>query len=126
MYGLEFLSLVQVRFVIIAAFFGIVFDLVTGVANAAMHHELSSEKMRIGLWHKCGFIACIILGIYLEWVQQIVDLVTYTGFELPTTIAVCAFIIITEAVSIYENIRKMSPEVSTGPLDVLHHEDVEK
>jgi phage-related holin len=126
MYGLEFLSTVQVRFVIIAAFIGIMFDLITGVANAAMHKELSSEKMRIGLWHKCGFTACIILGIYLEWVEQIIDLSSYTGFELPTTIAVCVFIILIEARSNYENIRKMSPEITKSPLEVLHEEDNDK
>ena len=121
--GFEFLMITQTRLLILAACLGMCFDFLSGFANACMHHEVSSEKMRIGLWHKLGFLGCIALGIYIEWLQGISDIASYIGVELPTTAAICIVICVIEIVSIYENIKKINPQVVKTPLDVLHNED---
>lgn len=32
----------------------IAIDYITGLMKAAMQHDISSEKMRLGLWHKAA------------------------------------------------------------------------
>ena len=46
-----------VPFAITAIF--IIMDYGTGAANAIMHNQMSSEKMRNGLWHKFTYIIVI-------------------------------------------------------------------
>ena len=103
---------------IVAAF--VVMDLATGVMQAVSNKTLDSTKMRAGLWHKCGFIMVIILAALVEWAMQFIDL----GFTLPLFVPVCAFIILTEIVSIFENVCKLSPELANSKLAQLFSIDV--
>ena len=103
---------------IVVAF--VMMDLVTGVMQAVANKTLDSTKMRAGLWHKCGFIMVIILAALVEWSMQFVDL----GFTLPLLIPVCVFIILTEIVSIFENVCKLSPELANSKLAQLFNVDV--
>lgn len=104
--------------VIICAF--VVMDLVTGVMQAVANKTLDSTKMRAGLWHKCGFIMIVVLAALVEWAMQFVDL----GFTLPLFVPVCVFIILTEIVSIFENVCKLSPELANSKLAQLFNIDV--
>lgn len=103
---------------IVAAF--VVMDLVTGVTQAVANKTLDSTKMRAGLWHKCGFIMAVILAALVEWAMQFIDL----GFTLPMFVPVCVFIILTEIVSIFENICLLSPELANSKLAQLFNIDV--
>lgn len=103
---------------IVAAF--IVMDLATGIAQAIANKTLDSTKMRAGGWHKCGFIAIIILAALVEWAMRYIDL----GFTLPLFIPVCVFIILTEIVSIFENVCKLSPELGNTKLAQLFNIEV--
>lgn len=103
--------LVANRLFIIAACLGILFDIVSGFLLAVKNGTVSSEKMRLGLWHKSGFIGLIVLAIYLQWVQGIADISTYLPFELPTVFAVCTYIVMTEVISILENLKGFTPEI---------------
>lgn len=92
---------------------GIVFllaliDYVTGVVNAIMHGELSSEKMRKGLGHKFTYLAIICVALIVEYGSDYIDL----GIELPVFIPVCAGICLIEITSIMENCVKINPELS--------------
>lgn len=98
---------------IVAAF--VVMDLVSGIMQAVANKTLDSTKMRDGLWHKCGFIMATILAALVEWAMQFVDL----GFTLPLFVPVCVFIILTEIVSIFENVCKLSPELADSKLAQL-------
>lgn len=96
--------------------FFIVADYVTGVMKAVKNKELDSVKMRLGLWHKSGFIGAMALGYAC---QLCVDY----GL-LPTSFnavfgGVCAYVIITEAISIFENLCSLSPELRNSPLAAL-------
>ena len=103
---------------IVAAF--IVMDLVTGIMQAVANKTLDSTKMRAGGWHKCGFIMVTILAALVEWTMQFVDL----GFTLPLFVPVCVFIVLTEIVSIFENVCQLSPELANSKLAQLFNIDV--
>ena len=92
---------------------GIVFllvliDSVTGVVNAVMHGELSSERMRQGLGHKFAYLAVICVALIVEYGSDYIDL----GIELPVFIPVCVGICLIEITSIMENCVKINPELS--------------
>ena len=92
---------------------GIVFllvliDYVTGVVNAIMHGELSSERMRQGLGHKFAYLAMICVALIVEYGSDYINL----GIELPVFLPVCAGICLIEITSIMENCVKINPELS--------------
>lgn len=94
---------------------GIVFllvliDFVTGVVNAIMHGELSSEKMREGLGHKFTYLAVICVALIVEYGSDYINL----GIELPVFIPVCASVCLIEITSIMENCIKINPELSSS------------
>lgn len=103
---------------IVAAF--VVMDLATGIMQAVANKTLDSTKMRDGLWHKCGFVMVAILAALVEWAMQFIDL----GFTLPLFVPVCVFIILTEIVSIFENVCKLSPELADSKLAQLFNIEV--
>ena len=103
---------------IVAAF--VMMDLATGIMQAVANRALDSTKMRDGLWHKCGFILVVILAALVEWTMQFIDL----GFTLPLFVPVCVFIILTEIVSIFENVCKLSPELADSKLARLFNIEV--
>lgn len=103
---------------IVATF--VVLDLVTGVMQAVATKTLDSTKMRAGLWHKCGFIMAVVLAALVEWAMQFIDL----GFTLPLFVPVCVFISLTEIVSIFENVCKLSPELANSKLAQLFNIEV--
>lgn len=85
----------------------IIMDYGTGVANAIMHHQISSGKMRNGLWHKFAYIVVICTAILIEWGAQWLDL----GFDLPLVAPVLISIALIEITSILENCVKINPEL---------------
>lgn len=91
---------------------GIVFSLVlidyiTGVVNAIMHGELSSEKMRQGLGHKFAYLAVICVALIVEYGSDYINL----GIDLPVFIPVCIGICLIEITSIMENCVKINPDL---------------
>lgn len=94
---------------------GIVFllaliDYITGVVNAIMHGELSSEKMRQGLGHKFAYFAVITAALIVEYGSDYINL----GIELPVFIPVCVSVCLIEITSIMENCVKINPELSSS------------
>lgn len=98
----------------------IALDLLTGFTQAVANKTVNSTKMRDGLWHKCGFVLTMLLAAMIEWTMRYIDL----GFTLPLFVPVCVFIILTEIVSIFENICKLSPELAGSKLAAIFKIDV--
>lgn len=91
---------------------GIVFllvliDYMTGVVNAVMHSELSSEKMRRGLGHKFTYLTIICVALIVEYGSGYINL----GIELPVFIPVCVGVCLIEITSIMENCVKINPDL---------------
>lgn len=87
-----------------------VLDIITGFTAAVANQSVSSSAMREGLFHKLGFIFALILAALLQYASGLLDL----GVEIPTLGAVAVFIVLTEAVSILENIADMNPALANN------------
>lgn len=87
-----------------------ILDVITGFTAALANHNVSSSAMREGLFHKLGFIFALILAALLQYASGLLDL----GVEIPTLAAVAVFIILTEAVSILENIAEVNPALANN------------
>lgn len=84
-------------------------DIITGFTGAAVKHDISSIKMRDGIWHKTMILVLIavayVLGVGLGHVSGI-------NAEIPSTEVVCWYVVVMEIASILENISKAWPEFS--------------
>lgn len=92
-----------------AAFAFMILDIVSGVFKAAKKGDLSSSKMREGLYHKGGYIIALVAAWLVEvFVLHIPDI----GFTVPLLIPACVYIVSTEIVSVLENVSAVNPYIS--------------
>lgn len=98
--------------IIITTCIFIIFDILTGIARGIKEKTLNSTALREGLWHKSGFIGLILLSYILQVASLYVDL----GFEIPSITVICIYIIVTECVSIFENLCILNPKIANSPL----------
>lgn len=82
-------------------------DIITGLVKAFKEKAYTSSIMREGLYHKCGYILCILLFYMVDYSQSYFDL----GITFTTTPIVCTYIILNEIGSIIENIGKINEEL---------------
>ena len=94
--------------VIVIACCFMLLDILTGFIQAVINKNVDSQVMKRGLLHKCGFMLAIVFGCLCEYSMYYIDL----GFTVPIQDAVCIYIIVTEMVSVLENLAKISPELA--------------
>lgn len=91
-------------------------DLITGIVGAIRDGErIKSSKLRDGLFKKVGFIFCYALGIAINYAKTYLTL----PFGIDLVPVICAYAIITEVVSIIENICKINPDILPDKLKEL-------
>lgn len=91
-------------------------DLITGLVGAVRDGEqIKSSKLRNGLFKKVGFIFCYALGIAINYAETYLTL----PFAVDLVPVICAYAIITEVVSIIENISKINPDILPEKLKEL-------
>lgn len=91
-------------------------DLITGIVGALRDGEqIKSSKLRDGLFKKIGFIFCYALGVLINYAE--IFLVLPFGVDLLPVI--CTYAIITEVVSIIENISKINSDILPDKLKSL-------
>ena len=95
----------------IALFFHLI-DFITGFIKAVKLKQVSSSKMRDGMFKKVGFILCYIIAVVIDQYGYIV------GFSLDFSIlpVIIAYAIVTELISILENISKINPDLKITKL----------
>ena len=82
-------------------------DLITGIVGAIRDGEqIKSSKLRDGLFKKVGFVFCYILAIAINYAESYLAL----PFGVDLLPVICTYAIITEVVSIVENISKINPD----------------
>lgn len=86
----------------------IVLDIVSGTIKAIKLHELDSTKMREGIFNKIGYVLCITVGVGIDYTMMYVNI----GYEIPILEGICIMIILTEIISIGENIVKINPSLA--------------
>lgn len=83
-------------------------DLVTGIVGALRNGEqIKSNKLRDGLFKKVGFIFCYTLCIAINYAETYLNL----PFGVDLVPVICTYAIITEVVSIIENISKINSDI---------------
>lgn len=97
----------------------IIADIVSGLAKAIYLKDVNSMALKHGAWSKSGFFGLIALGYILQWAAFHFDF----GFEIPAVNSICAYIILTEAVSIFENLCIITPKLIDSPLGQLFKHD---
>ena len=73
---------------------------------------MDSKILREGMFHKLSYIFAIVLALSLEYTCQYLNL----GFECAIFIPLAIYIIVTEAVSILENLTRINPELLDSPI----------
>lgn len=91
-------------------------DLITGMVGAIRDGEqIKSSKLRDGLFKKVGFIFCYALGVAINYAETFLTL----PFGVDLVPVFCTYAIITEVVSIIENISKINPDLLPDKLKEL-------
>lgn len=91
-------------------------DLITGIVGALRNGEqIKSNKLRDGLFKKVGFIFCYALGIAINYSETFLTL----PFDVDLVPVICTYAIVTEVVSIVENISKINPDILPDKLKNL-------
>lgn len=84
-----------------------VIDVFTGVLKAVKNKELNSTKAREGIYKKASFILFIAFGYLADYAMDYVNI----GFNLPAAATICALVIVTEAISVLENLGQINPDM---------------
>lgn len=84
-----------------------VIDVFTGVLKAVKNKELNSTKAREGIYKKASFILFIAFGYLADYAMHYVNM----GFNLPAAATICTLIIVTEAISVLENLGQINPDL---------------
>lgn len=90
-------------------------DILAGLVSAASRGEINSTKLRQGLLHKLGLVLAFALAVALEYEEHVLPI----GMSTPLVVPVSVYIIITEACSVYENIRTINPDFTFTGFDDL-------
>lgn len=84
-------------------------DIAVGFVGAAVRHDVSSTKMRVGIGHKVMVLVLIavayLLGVGLGHVSGIQT-------DIPSTEVVCWYVVVMELASILENVSLAWPELA--------------
>ena len=98
--------------IFIAIGFFIVLDIVTGVTQAVYNETVDSKILRNGMFHKLSYIFAIVLSLLLEFICVHMEL----GFDCKIFIPLSVYIVVTEAVSVLENIVRINPDLMNSPI----------
>lgn len=82
-------------------------DVFTGVLKAVKNKELNSTKAREGIYKKASFILFIAFGYLADYAMGYVNI----GFTLPAAATICTLVIVTEAISVLENLGQINPDL---------------
>ncbi|MEY8460963.1 phage holin family protein [Eggerthellaceae bacterium 24-137] len=98
-----------------------IIDIATGFAGAAKRGVIDSSAMRDGLWHKAGFCGLLVLAAVYEVAVVWIDFeAARAGFgvsvpDIPAVGIMCAYIVLTELVSVMENLCVLNPSIAKLP-----------
>jgi len=94
-------------------------DIGTGILNAIIHKKLTSKRSYVGMFKKVSIIAVIMMGFIIE-----------EHLKIPNVgEMVCTFFIITESLSILENLKALGipiPKILTNVINSDNKEDDKK
>lgn len=83
-------------------------DIVSGFIRAWHDNDLRSRALRNGLFHKAAFLGLI--GV-AQLTELAADKMPEIELNVPIVAASCAYIVLTELVSVLENLRGINPDI---------------
>lgn len=83
-------------------------DIISGVLKAWHAHDMQSKALRNGLYHKVAFLGVIGLA---QLTELAADKMPEIELNVPIVGAICAYIVLTELVSVLENLRDINPDI---------------
>ena len=83
-------------------------DIVSGFIKAWHNNDLQSKALRNGLFHKAAFLGLI--GV-AQLTELAADKMPEIELNVPIVGAICAYIVLTELVSVLENLRDINPDI---------------
>lgn len=101
----KFASSVPTEVILVVVF--MMADVLTGVLKALKNKELSSTKAREGMYKKASFIMFVAFGYLSDFAMEYVDM----GFKFPAAVTISTLIILTEAISVLENLGSINPDL---------------
>lgn len=102
---MAFASSVPVEIYLVLIFMTV--DVLSGVLKALKNKELSSTKAREGMYKKASFILFVAFGYLADFAMTYVDM----GFKFPAAVTISTLVILTEAISILENLGSINPDL---------------
>lgn len=91
-------------------------DLITGIVGTIRNGEqIKSSKLRDGLFKKVGFVFCYALAVLINYAENLLTL----PFAVDLVPVICTYAVITEVVSIIENISKINSDILPDKLKRL-------
>lgn len=103
------------KIILVALFFNGL-DLITGFVGAIRNGEqIKSSKLRDGLFKKVGFVFCYVLGVLINYAESLFTL----PYGVDLVLVICTYAVITEVVSIIENISKINSDILPDKLKAL-------
>ena len=91
----------------------ILLDIIFGIANALLHKEYQSSKMREGMAHKASELGFVLVGVVADGtIVGGLDL----GFSAPVLVSVCVYLCLMEIGSLLETFAKMNPALADSAL----------
>ena len=102
---MKFASSVPTELVLVVVFMMV--DVLTGVLKALKNKELSSTKARESIYKKASFILFVGFGYLADFAMDYVDM----GFKFPAAVTISTLIILTEAISVLENLGSINPDL---------------
>lgn len=91
----------------------ILLDWIFGIANALLHHEFSSGKMREGIGHKCSELGFVIVGIIMD---AMITSGLNIGFGGPILTTIAVYLCVMEVGSLLEIFAKINPQLADSPV----------
>lgn len=92
-------------------------DILTGFISALKNKDIKSSRMRDGLFKKVGFIFCYLLAFLIDNFGMYVSI----NLGIKTMPIIVGYAVITEIVSIIENISEINTDLLPNKLLDLFH-----
>lgn len=90
-------------------------DIGTGILNAIIHKKLTSKRSYVGMFKKVSIIAVIMMGFIIEEHLKVPNI-----GEM-----VCTFFIITESLSILENLKALGIPIPSFLTKIINSDNKE-
>lgn len=107
---------------VLLVFAAILLDYITGLMAGRANEGINSKRATQGLYKKTGFIMLLTLGFFLDVAFNYFIAKGFSfklPFDLPIGLIISVWIVVTEAISICENLERMGVPIPTWLIALL-------